>query len=176
MQWVVVDERTPSESREKGSELQFINASQMQVSADALAKLSVVPDLVLGHPDAHKESQAAEESDNQSALYGRYIGQINARVTRAWLRPRTPIGASTFDCRAHIQQDVTGIVKEVTLESCNGDMRWQLSVVQAVQAASPLPAPPAPGVFHSIVVVPFHSGEYMEGSSSKDDFESPVTH
>lgn len=171
MQWILLDQIPPTDRPEKGGDTPFINASKAQPSADALAALSAVPDIVLGSPDQHQEQEATDDSDNRSALYGRYIGQINARVIRAWLRPRTPIGSSTFNCRARIEQDTMGIVKEVTLEACNGDARWQLSVVHAIEAASPLPAAPEPRMFRQMVTIPFESEGYVAGSSSKDDFE-----
>ncbi len=60
---------------------------------------------------------------------------------------------------------------EVELRQCGEDARWQLSVVQAIESASPLPAPPDPRVFtRSVTVdleaVPFHPG--MAG----DEYES----
>ena len=82
-----------------------------------------------------------------SALAGRYLGQIDARIERVWLRPRTPVDSGEFQCKVRVEQDSVGTVLEVQLEQCNGDARWQQSLVRAIQVASPLPAPPDPRIF-----------------------------
>ncbi|MGB6449729.1 MAG: TonB C-terminal domain-containing protein [Steroidobacteraceae bacterium] len=97
-------------------------------------------------------------------MAGRYVGQINARIDRAWMRPRTAIGAPIFACRVRIDQDRAGNVLDVTLERCNGDAHWQLSLVEAIESASPLPAPPDPGVFAPIVHMSFHATAYRSGA------------
>ena len=108
----------------------------------------------------------------RAMLYGRYVRQIKARVDRAWMRPRTPIGADSFNCRVQIIQDRHGNVKETTLQECNGDLRWQLSVVQAIQSASPLPAPPDPQVFANAFTLELSSMPYVPGGS-REGFEPP---
>jgi hypothetical protein len=82
-----------------------------------------------------------------AALYGRYMGQIHARIDRAWLRPREAIGAPMFRCKVELWQRRDGSVRSITLQRCNGTMQWQQSLVQGISAASPLPAPPNPAVF-----------------------------
>ena len=116
---------------------------------------------------AGTSSSAVDSASDGAALVamaGRYIGQINARIERAWMRPRTSIGAPTFSCRVRIDQDRAGNVLEITLERCNGDARWQLSLVRAIESASPLPAPPDPAVFAPIVHMSFQAGAYRPGA------------
>jgi hypothetical protein len=84
---------------------------------------------------------------SRAQIYGRYLGQINARIDRAWVRPRAPIGATRFLCQVRIEQDAVGNVREVTLDRCNGSPVWQRSLVDAIKSASPLPAPADPAVF-----------------------------
>lgn len=117
--------------------------------------------MTIGMTDAQPElplsSLPAEASDargDQAAdpasfgvMYGRYVGQIRARIDRAWQRPRTAIGAPIFQCQVQVDQDGVGRVREVMLVQCNGDARWQVSLVHAIEAASPLPAPPSATVF-----------------------------
>ncbi len=99
-------------------------------------------------------------------LFGRYIGQISARIERAWLRPRTPIDhADFFACRVKITQDRSGVVKEIELVRCNGTLRWQTSLVQAIQSASPLPAPPDADVFRSELMLDLQSATFTPGDS-----------
>ena len=135
---------------------------------------------------AQQEDQA--NAAERAALYGRYMGQIQARIERAWIRPRTAIGASLFSCRVQIVQDAQGAVRETTLQRCNGDTRWQLSLVEAIQSASPLPAPPSPDVFAeattrtamppAATVIPWDGQAYNYPSSTAPPakrFSSPWT-
>jgi hypothetical protein len=117
-------------------------------------------DALTDKPPATDDDSSAGEREARAALFGRYIGQIEARVERAWMRPRTAIGADLFECRTRVQQNAQGVVVEVTLQECNGDVRWQLSLVNAIQGASPLPAPPDPSVFASTIDLHFSSIAY----------------
>lgn len=173
MQWIVLDTPPSPHRHDRKIEAANVDPASVELSADVLAALSAAPEIVYEDPDRDSPRDSADDSDNRSALYGRYIGQINARIFRAWLRPRTAIGSPSFSCRAHIDQDAHGNVKEVTLEACNGDARWQLSVVHAIQSSSPLPAPPDPRVFRHEVTVSFQSLGYRAGAS-EDEFESPA--
>jgi hypothetical protein len=129
---------------------------------DPLADLSFqVPEISAA--DSSRSANSSEDAAARSAMYGRYLGQISARINRAWLRPRSAIGASMFSCRVRIDQDNRGSVQDVTLEDCNGDTRWQLSLVQAIESASPLPAPPDPAVFTHIVHANFEARAYEHG-------------
>lgn len=110
----------------------------------------------------------------QSMLFGRYTGQINARIERAWQHSRPAVVAAatseaevvegqaaaahhggTFRCTTRIVQDADGYVKEIELVNCNGTIAWQQSLVHAIQRASPLPAPPSPTVFTKVLMLTF---------------------
>jgi hypothetical protein len=43
------------------------------------------------------------------------------------------------------------------LNKCEGSLSWQQSLVNAIQAASPLPAPPHPSAFVDRFSLVFHS-------------------
>ena len=96
-----------------------------------------------------------ESDPHRTAMLGRYMGQINARIERAWIRPRTSVESGQFTCRAKITQAKNGAVQEIELQDCNGDGRWQASLAHAVESASPLPAPPDPDVFSRVVILDF---------------------
>ena len=124
---------------------------------------------------ANVESEPdAASSDRQGtvALYGRYLGQIQARVERAWMRPRSVAGADGFECRVQIQQNERGEVGEVTLQKCDTAVAWQLSLVRAIERASPLPAPPDPKVFTKSFELSFHADPYVAGTS-EEGYEPP---
>lgn len=95
-----------------------------------------------------------------AVLYGRYLGQIQARIERAWLRPRTAIGSDLFRCQVRIEQKRNGTVGDITLQSCNGTLAWQESLVRAIDNASPLSAPPNPAVYTPHVELVFRSTPY----------------
>lgn len=107
-----------------------------------------------------------------AVLYGRYLGQIQARIERAWLRPRTAIGSDLFRCQVQIDQGRGGAVGDITLERCNGTVQWQESLVRAIEAAAPLSAPPNPAVFTHHVVLLFRSTGYAKGAPS-GEFQPP---
>jgi hypothetical protein len=115
--------------------------------------------------DSAAPTEAVGDQANHALLFGRYVGQIKARIQRAWLRPRTAIGAALFNCRLQITQDRRGNAKETTLQKCNGDYRWHLSLVEAIQRASPLPAPPDPSAFADAVTLEFESAAFVAGQS-----------
>jgi TonB C terminal len=110
--------------------------------------------------DAPRPANLSDEMVERSTVTGVYISQIKAEIDRAWLRPRTPLDVPLFSCRARIAQDSTGTVREVTLELCTADARWQQSLLRAIQSASPLPAPPDPRVFTSVLRITFESESY----------------
>jgi len=122
---------------------------------------------------ATAQSAEAHDAAERAMLFGRYMGQINARIERAWLRPRTPIGDALFKCQVAITQDRRGNVTEVTMQDCNGEGRWQQSLVNAIQSASPLPAPPDPEVFSSTLTTQFESTGYVPGRGA-EGFEPAI--
>lgn len=124
-----------------------------------------VPLIKLTQEDDSRTAEATGDEAERALLYGRYMGQIKARIARAWSRPRTPVGAREFSCQVQITQSPRGDVKEVELVKCNGDARWQMSLVAAINTASPLPAPPDPAIFASRLALAFDAVAYKAGAS-----------
>lgn len=126
-------------------------------------------------PDAVNSSKedghdAPGDQEGRAALFGRYLGQLTARISRAWLRPRTAIGSETFSCWVQVDQDLHGKVLEITLKSCNGSPSWQISLVHAIESSSPLPAPPDPSVFTQSLTFEM-SSQAFDPVHSADGFE-----
>jgi hypothetical protein len=172
MQWIVLDMGPgPSADIHPSIAAALIPVTPVSLQAD-LADVAAELDADLAEDMSGGSSSTAADSASDGAalvaMAGRYIGQINARIDRAWMRPRTAIGAPTFSCRVRIDQDRAGIVLDITLERCNGDARWQLSLVQAIESASPLPAPPDPAVFAPVVHMSFRAAAYRPGSPEGD--------
>ena len=123
---------------------------------------------------------ASGDAENRSHLIGIYSGQIQARIERAWSRPRTPVNDANnsatdsvdyFHCQVQIVQDSVGNVQEILLLNCNGTPAWQRSLVAAIQQASPLPAPPDPKVFSRSISLNLTGYQYVAGRS-EDGYET----
>jgi len=127
-------------------------------------------------------SHTAGDPAMQSILFGRYTAQIDARIRRAWRKPRTPVSPprkaaegrtllnQSFECQVRISQDRDGRVTEIELMLCNGTTAWQMSLVRAIQRASPLPAPPTPTVFTNALTMSFEARAYRAGYR-EDEYE-----
>jgi hypothetical protein len=185
-------------SAEMVSTLTFIALSPAITSIDealpAFASRGIAEpkfELMVASPDPNLafdvDEEVSEEEDRESVtetaagvgperamLFGRYMGQVDARIQRAWMRPRTPIGARRFECQTRIEQDKSGNVLSVELLNCNGDARWQQSLVNAIQRASPLSAPPEPSVFTATVLLSFDATEYQPDVSIESEYEPDV--
>jgi len=148
---------TPEQVRQNAVELELNHYADLQILDE--------------DQDTTQDTNAkGVDEGNAAAMFGRYMGQVTARIERAWIRPRTPVGGGEFQCRVRIEQDRVGAVKEVTLQRCNGDTRWQLSLVRAIESASPLPAPPDPKVFTRLLTLELNSAVFESGTSH-DGFE-----
>lgn len=137
--------------------------------------------------DAAVTAPQVESAAVRAQQFERYSGQINARIDRAWRRPRTglrdprevrPPGAEPvahepdrFHCQVHITQTADGQVQDIALANCNGTVAWQMSLVVAIQRASPLPAPPVPSVFSNLLTLHFDSDPFGP-TSDGNDFET----
>jgi len=131
----------------------------------------IVPPAVPSTNEEGDEGSATTEDTREYALMaGRYLGQITARIERAWTRPRTPVVEGLFACRVRLTQDPRGAVQGIDLVRCNGDGSWKRSLVSAIESASPLPAPPDPKVFAHVVTLELRSLPYAAGASA-DGFE-----
>jgi hypothetical protein len=140
---------------------------QPQMPVISAPRLIDVPIKVNPIDLAFESDSTTAEEPGESELFGRYMGQVSARVERAWLRPRTPVGGGLFSCKVRIEQDSTGVVQEVALVQCSGEPRWQLSLVHAIQSASPLPAPPDPAVFRRTFSLTFQSQSYSPAATAE---------
>jgi hypothetical protein len=162
MQWVAIHESATAESSHSTAPaIPSPRLTPMSVPAD-------YPQLAAHFPE--QISDTASDSDASARLYGQYLGQIDARIDRAWIRPRTPIGDTRFTCQVRIDQDAAGNVIDVVLEHCNGSPRWQLSLVHAIESASPLPAPSDPAVFAPAVHMSFQADPPDSGLTA-DQYE-----
>lgn len=106
-----------------------------------------LPPLIFIEDGALAESSDAELMA-RAEMMGVYESQTRARIVRAWKLPEE--GAEDdFSCRAQIRQHRDGRIMEVELpyDDCDGSPQMRQSLVNAIFTASPLPAPPHPGMF-----------------------------
>ena len=125
------------------------------------------PNPVLDNANDDQALEAQGDGGGHAMMFGRYVGQISARVERAWVRPRVALASGAFECRVEITQDRLGNVQEVILKRCTDQPQWQISLVKAIQQASPLPAPPEPAVFSNLLTMEFDSEPYVVGGSAE---------
>ena len=155
LEWVNINESPPSNSSPQASwpVLPQPHLTSIAPTAHLAVLAANFPDEMPGN----LAPSAPNDGDASARLFGQYMGQINARIDRVWTRPQTPIGAISFLCQVSIEQDATGKVGEVTLEHCNGSPRWQRSLIDAIDSASPLPAPADPAVFSRSIHLTFRA-------------------
>lgn len=162
LQWIVLDAsaitRTPAPP----------TLSSPALIAIGLPNALSAPSWMPPTSDTPKGKDASPEAQSSlGVVYGRYVGQIQARIDRAWLRPRSAIGAPIFRCQVQVDQDHQGKVGAVTLVDCNGDERWKVSLVRAIESASPLPSPPTSAVFARHMLLEFRAAAYAPGASDE---------
>lgn len=114
---------------------------------------------------------AADQAVRRAQLLGMYVGQVKARIERAWLRPRAAITGGVFSCNVTIRQDKRGSVERVVMRACNGGDDWQRSLESAIRAASPMSAPPDPSVFATSLSLSFVAKAFVPGQA-EDGYES----
>jgi len=155
LEWVNINESPPSSSSPQASwpVLPQPHLTSIAPTAHLAVLAANFPDEMPGN----LAPSAPNDGDASARVFGEYMGQINARIDRVWTRPQTPIGAASFLCQVSIEQDATGKVGEVTLEHCNGSPRWQRSLIDAIDSASPLPAPADPSVFSRSIHLTFRA-------------------
>lgn len=111
---------------------------------------------------ALQQALAAEEGRlaavrERDRLSSQWAAAIQGRVQRAWIRPAS--AKPGLDCRVAVGQVPGGTVVRVEVRSCNGDEVVRQSIEAAVWRASPLPAPPDPGLFERELELRFRPNE-----------------
>lgn len=156
------------------------------VSPDPLPALKFTTDAEKADASAESVIDAGDPA-GRAAMFGRYVGQITARIERIWRRPRSPISQDRaspnagsaaiavnteklFSCQVRISQNTQGDLEEILLLKCNGSYDWQRSLIVAIQQSAPLAAPPIPSVFSKALTLKFESAPF-DPHSSLDEYE-----
>jgi hypothetical protein len=116
-----------------------------------------LPPLFLEEDGVPAEGSSAELMARVK-MAGIYESQIRARIERAWTLPEEIRAEPDFTCTVLIRQSRDGRISEVELpHDCGGSSVMRQSLISAVFTASPLPAPPHPGVFVDSFSLVLHS-------------------
>jgi colicin import membrane protein len=89
--------------------------------------------------------QAGMEAARVQGVVAEYIGYIQERIERSWLRP--PGSAVGLSCVVQVSLIPGGEVARVQIVRSSGDPVFDRSVETAVYKASPLPLPPDASLF-----------------------------
>jgi hypothetical protein len=153
------------------------------IESEGIAPEVLELQLVSSHPQAPPElkpenfeqdesaEEAAGDPAGNAALFGRYMGQISARIERAWMRPRKGLEGGRFECRVRIAQNNRGMVEAIELQNCGEDEVWRESLISAIQRASPLSAPPEPWLFTPTLTLNFTGQQYVANQTPEHDYE-----
>jgi colicin import membrane protein len=128
--------------------------AELKRQADAEAKAQAANEAEL------KAQLAAEEGRTtavNAGLLNQYAALIQQKVMRNWIKP--PTAKAGLECEVKVVQAMGGTVLSVDVGRCNGDAAVRTSIEQAVQRASPLPAPPDPRLFERNLIFNFKPTE-----------------
>ena len=89
--------------------------------------------------------QASLEAGRVQGVVAEYIGYIQERIQRSWLRP--PGSPAGLSCIVQVSLIPGGEVAKVQIVRSSGDPVFDRSVETAVYKASPLPLPPDAALF-----------------------------
>jgi colicin import membrane protein len=89
--------------------------------------------------------QASLEAGRVQGVVAEYIGYIQERIQRSWLRP--PGSVAGLSCVVQVSLIPGGDVARVVIVRSSGDPVFDRSVETAVYKASPLPLPPDAALF-----------------------------
>jgi TonB C terminal len=181
---VLVNVHAPKERNDEPIATTVDLRSQLTKVAILLVTLDRVPAMDLSTVNADAETSAQADANPGDAelrarMFGRYTGQISARIERAWEKPKSPVSEpktapsedAPFVCQVQIRQDNRGNVQEVLLLACNGTDAWRHSLVVAINQSSPLPAPPIPSVFKPAITMNFESRADREGNAGSQSLK-----
>jgi colicin import membrane protein len=171
------DEQAQQEAREKQARIERDKAERLeQQRAEAKARAEVERKAKAETERLAREAKAKQQAEAErqrreaelraqmaseerinaargSVEQTQYKALIEARITRAWIRP--PTARAGISCEVRVTQVPGGSVVAVQVGKCNGDAAVRESIEAAVYRASPLPMPSNPDLFDRNLVVNF---------------------
>jgi colicin import membrane protein len=144
------EEAARQEAERERERLAREEAERKRVEAEAARRREEIADQVAA---AAAAEQAAREAAD-SGLKAQWIALIGNRVQSNWQRP--PNALAGLECLLVVEQQVNGVIRSIAVTECNvSDPNIIRSLENAVQASSPLPAPPRGVEFERIVRIRF---------------------
>jgi len=131
-------------------------AQEPKPTADMLEMIEVPPLQISADEDMRQAVTSSIDPAERAITFVRYMGEITSRIERSWTLPNKSLDIG-FHCRVQILRDEVGTVKEVTLQRCDAQPEIRLSVVQAIQNASPLPTLPGVSAFSESLTLDFNA-------------------
>lgn len=116
--------------------------AELKRQADADARAQKTRETELAAQLAAEEGRANAVN---AGLLNQYVAMIQQKVIRNWIKP--PTAKAGLECEVKVTQAMGGTVLSVSVGRCNGDQAVRTSIEAAVNAASPLPAPPDARLF-----------------------------
>ncbi len=142
--------KAAAEARKKVEEAKAAAAARRKVEeakAAAAAKAKA-------EEDARLRAEAAERRSRELVLLvNKYIRDIQNKVRSVWTVP--PGGIGEGNCTIRFQQDRSGFVRSVKIQSCDGNQLYRQSLEDAVLKAAPLPLPGDEEIFDEEVEITF---------------------
>jgi hypothetical protein len=118
-------------------------------------------------PSAERTQETTGDGAEAAKLFGVYMGQIKARIERAWNYETQP-SSKSGQCRVQIRQSPNGDVQDIIFQRCDLDVETQMSLVRAIEAASPLSAPPREKLFTEVVTLSFTTSARITHSTDSN--------
>jgi colicin import membrane protein len=140
------------QAQQQQAELQQAEAAHAARAQDQ--KLRTQRESELRRQLAEEEKIAALQA---GPLQKSYIASIQARITRAWIKPES--ARPGIVCSIEVTQIAGGEVTKARVTNCNGDEAVRQSIENAVYRASPLPEPPDPALFQRNLTLVFKPNE-----------------
>ncbi len=138
--------KAAAEVRRKAEEAKVKAAAEVRRKAEeAKAKAAVEAQL--------RAEAEARRSRELVLLVNKYVRDIENRIRSVWSVP--PGGIGHGDCTIRLEQDRSGMVRSVQIQSCEGNQLYRQSLEEAVLKAAPLPLPGAAEIFDAEVEVTF---------------------
>lgn len=96
----------------------------------------------------------ALEPTAEEKLRGIYLGQVRARIERAWESAASRASAQdTAGCEVRVTQDARGGVLDVGFGDCQVESPERDALIRIIRGAAPLPAPPSDLPFSAQVIL-----------------------
>lgn len=130
-----------------------VRSESQLLSSIESGKSGSPPSLEIADAAAEESAEAFGDGAKATELYGIYMGQIKARIERVWEVPNSV--QHRAQCKVQIRQSRDGSVEDVTVQRCDLNLQDQMSLVRAIQSASPLSAPPIETLFTELVTLVF---------------------